>query len=114
LTTIYWRRTTSIENCHATVLHEMLHKEFFERFGMFGGGVRGDTDGDGLPDWSEEMSGWHLDPLNPDTHFLRTYDADYAIYGDQELLCRIREKMFAPRKNLDWAYLGSQSDPPEK
>jgi len=108
---IEWPRTVGIETCAAIVLHELLHKEFFDRFR----GAPDDPDGDELPTWFEEIAGLRLDPNNPDTHFLRTQgDPEYAAYGDQELLCRLREKLRSPKKALDWASPGSQSKPPEK
>jgi hypothetical protein len=103
---------TSIEACHGTVLHEIRHKELYQ---WLASPEAVDTDGDGVPDWAEEALEWGLDPLNPDTHFLKDQlGGEYASYGDDELLARIRELDFAPNKDQDWAAPGSQTDPPEK
>jgi hypothetical protein len=101
------------ELSHATVLHELRHKEIYDAWIATG---QPDADGDGLPDWFERLAGaaYALDPEDPDTHFLRRQISPrYAGYGDQELLCRLRERGASPVVSLDWSYEGKQSDPPE-
>lgn len=109
--TITWRSMKGIDLCHAVVLHEICHKSLYERQAR---NNAPDDDGDGLSNFYELFSPYKLDMFDPDTHRLRRQiHACYAAYGDQELICRLEEKKYAPNANLDWAMPGKQSNPPQ-
>ena len=79
-----------------------------------------DKDEDGVPDSEEGKPPYRFDKNKADTYDLHNHDAipddnNYDEYGDQEFLCRMKEKEeFGPDstdESKDWAKPGKQWDP---
>lgn len=103
-----------VDVCHATVLHEMKHKEIYEKFyDKITRGEWTDTDGDILPDWWEDLyyAKYGFDSSLSDTHSVSQKFGypGYAKIGDQEILAREAECQHSANHDQDWANPGKQS-----
>jgi hypothetical protein len=114
VTIIHIPQTKGIDTCHASVVHELFHKWIYDNWVS---NAEPDRDLDGIPDWAEKMyeGSLGLDYENPDTHDMvhQLGSAQYATYGDAELLCRLKELGLHLDGQNDWSSPGKQSDPPE-
>lgn len=96
-----------IYNCRSVVLHEKQHKVNYDAIN--GGGDSDAADSDGCPDSQEGASGgtpYYFSAKFKDTYDWAGYAAEYAGYGDNEMLARMAGEGVAPadvKPNEDWS-----------
>ena len=90
--------------CAESIVHEQNHQTTYKRLVSSGDP---DTDGDGLTDNDEQnfYAAYNFDIHDPDTYNLAgSINATYASYGDDEFLCRLKEKSpGAANDGADWS-----------
>ena len=124
--------------CAICIVHEMLHKRFGDHLtGLIAAAEADgndyddfydDADDDGIPN-GMEIQPVFTDPVDgttinfnfvssvsdPDTYNMAgTYNAAYATYGDEEVRCRMIERIHNCVVNYadDWAFPGTNTAPP--